>query len=53
MEQIEANKKIRSKNSIDNKKYNDELKKQDDKFMKEEEEKAKKIKLVKNFLIII
>ena len=48
LEQIEANKKIRSKNSIDNKKYNDELKKQDDKFMKEEEEKAKKIKAQEN-----
>ena len=48
MEQIEANKKIRSKNSLDNKKYNDELKKQDDKFMKEEEEKAKKIKAQEN-----
>ena len=48
MEQIEANKKLRNKYSIDNKKYNDELKRQDDKFMKEEEERAKKIKAQEN-----
>jgi hypothetical protein len=47
-DQIEANKKLRNKNDLDNKKYNDELKKQDDKFMKEEEEKAKKIKAQEN-----
>ena len=48
LEQIEANKKLRNKYSIDNKKYNDELKRQDDKFMKEEEERAKKIKAQEN-----
>ena len=48
LEQIESNKKLRTKYSIDNKKYNDELKKQDDKYMKEEEEKAKQIKAKEN-----
>ena len=48
LEQIESNKKLRNKYSIDNKKYNDELKRQDDKYMKEEEEKAKQIKAKEN-----
>ena len=41
---IGANKKLRNRDNLDNKKYNDELKKQDDKFMKDEEERAKKLK---------
>ena len=48
LEQIESNKKLRNKYNIDNKKYNDELKRQDDKYMKEEEEKAKQIKAKEN-----
>ena len=48
LEQIESNKKLRNKYSIDNKKYNDELKMQDDKYMKEEEEKARQIKAKEN-----
>ena len=46
--QIEANKKLRKRNSLDNKKYNEELKKQDEKFMKDEEERNKKIKEQEN-----
>ena len=48
LDQIEANKKLRNRYNIDNKKYNEELKKQDDKFMKDEEERAKKIKAKEN-----
>ena len=48
LEQIEANKKLRNKNSLDIKKYNEELRKQDDKFMKEEEERTKKLKAKEN-----
>ena len=48
LDQIEANKKLRNRDNLDNKKYNDELKKQDDKFMKDEEERAKKLKAKEN-----
>ena len=48
LDQIEANKKLRNRYNLDNKKYNEELKKQDDKFMKDEEERAKKIKAKEN-----
>ena len=48
LEQIEANKKLKNRYSLDNKKYNEELRKQDDKYMKEEEERAKQIKAKEN-----
>ena len=43
-DQIEANRKLRNKNDLDNKKYKDELKKQDDKYAKEQEEEAKRLR---------
>ena len=48
LDQIEANKKLRNKDNIDNKKYKEEMKKQDEQFMKDEEERAKKIKAKEN-----
>ena len=48
LDQIEANKKLRNKDNIDNKKYKEEKKKQDEQFMKDEEERAKKIKAKEN-----
>ena len=48
LEQIEANKKLRNRNNMDNKKYKEELKKQDDKLIKDEEERNKKIKAQEN-----
>ena len=47
-DQIEANRRLKNKNDIDNKKYNDELKRQDDKFAKEQEEEAKRLKNMQN-----
>ena len=47
-DQIEANKKLRNRDNLDNKKYNEEMKKQDEQFMKDEEERAKKIKAKEN-----
>ena len=48
LDQIEANKKLRNKDNIDNKKYKEEMKKQDEQFFKDEEERAKKIKAKEN-----
>ncbi len=47
-DQIEANKKLRNKNDLDNQKYKDELKRQDDKYAKEQEEEAKRLKDMQN-----
>ena len=43
-DQIEANRKLKNKNDLENQKYRDQLKRDDDKFAKEEEEKAKRLK---------
>ena len=40
-DQIEANKRLRNKDDLDNKKYNDELRRQDDKFGENKKRKQK------------
>ena len=43
-DQIEANKKLRNKYDLDKKRYNDEIRRQDDKYAKEQEEEAKRLR---------
>ena len=50
-DQIEANKKLRNKNDLDNKRYKDELKRQDDKYAKEQEEEARRLKNMQNEML--
>ena len=47
-DQIEANKKLRNKDDLDRKRYNDELRRQDDKYAREQEEEAKRLKDLQN-----